>query len=653
MCGIVGILSLEKKPVFAEELRWMASAIEHRGPDEDGFYLGNAAGLGMRRLSIIDLRTGRQPIANEDGSVWVVFNGEIYNYKELRSESEAKGHLFSTTTDTETIVHLYEEYGELCVRRMRGMFAFAIWDERRRKLVIARDRLGIKPLYYAEINGRLVFASELKAILQLPEVERTLNWNAVNHLFTFLSTSDQESILQGISKLEPGHVLVASPGKPLRIESYWDLRFEPDHSLTEERCAEQLREVLQESVRLHMVSDVPVGAFLSGGLDSSAVVATMARLTPDRVRTFSIGFPEGDYNELLFARMIARKFGTQHHELILEADVVDILEDLAWHLDEPFGDSSAIPTFMVSKLASQYVKVVLSGDGGDELFAGYDKYEVEGKERNYRLLPAAVRKLLGIVGRVLPEGVRGRNFLLHQSLTGTERYLDSLTLFRREQKRKLFQQDVFQLVSARDPWQRGVQHLEQGNGNWLSALQYLDLKNYLPLDILTKVDRMSMAHSLEVRVPLLDHKVVEFAATIPPELQLQRGVRKYILKRSMTGIVPIEILHRPKQGFAIPLGRWFRGKLDTFVRDLLLSDTSRQRGILRPGYIQRLLELQKRGKDLDLHLWTLISFEMWCRTFLDARAGKTREPATAPSAAYLALQGPSEAGQGWRQQKSA
>ncbi|MBI3894999.1 MAG: asparagine synthase (glutamine-hydrolyzing) [Acidobacteria bacterium] len=639
MCGIVGILSLEKKPVYLEELRWMSAAIAHRGPDEDGFYLGKMAGLGMRRLSIIDLKTGRQPISSEDGTVWVVFNGEIYNYKQLRRKLEQKGHCFSTTTDTETIVHLYEEYGERCVEEMRGMFAFAVWDERRRKLLIARDRLGIKPLYYAEVNGRLVFASELKAILQLPEVERTLNWKALNRLFTFLCTPASESIVQGIHKLEPGHTLVTSPGQKPSIRCYWDVHFQPDPRLTEERCTEQLRELLEESVQLHMVSDVPVGAFLSGGIDSSAVVATMARLTPDRVRTFSIGFPEDDYNELQFARTIAKKFGTQHHELLLEPNVFEIMEDLAWHLDEPFGDSSAIPTFMVSKLASQYVKVVLSGDGGDELFAGYDKYAVEDRERN-RLLPAAVRKLLGSLGRMIPEGVRGRNLLRHLSLTGAERYLDASTLFRSEEKTKLLQDDALETLSAHDPWQREIQHMAQANGNWLSTLQYLDHKSYLPLDILTKVDRMSMAHSLEVRVPLLDHKLVEFAATIPPELKLHHGTRKYIFKQALRGILPAEIIQKPKQGFAIPLARWFRGKLDGFVRELLLSEKTRQRGILRPRYVERLLELHKKGKDLDLQLWTLISFEMWCRTFLDGRVSETCECETENDPSQLVLQAP-------------
>lgn len=595
----------------------MCAAMVHRGPNDEGYHLGTGAGLGMRRLSIIDLDSGHQPVGNEDGSVWTVFNGEIYNFKELRGELERQGHSFSTRTDTETIVHLYEEHGTRCVEKLRGMFAFAVWDENRRQLLLARDRLGIKPLYYAEIGGRLLFASEVKALLRLPEVDARLNWQAVAHLFTFLCTPATDSIIQGVRKLEPGHLLVASPGRPVRISRYWDLHFEPDYGRSEADFVERLRELLEESVRLHLVSDVPVGAFLSGGIDSSSIVATMARLASGPVKTFSIGFTEGDCNELDHARRIADVFATDHHELILQPDVLGVLEDLAWHLDEPFGDSSAIPTYMVSKLAAEHVKVVLSGDGGDELFAGYDKYLVEGKERKYRFLPAPARRVLRAMGTMIPEGIRGRNFLRHISLAGGQRYLDASTLFRREQQRKLFRPEVFAWLSSYDPWQQAAEFLARANGNWLSALQYLDIQSYLPLDILTKVDRMSMAHSIETRVPLLDHKLVEFAATIPPELKLRTGTTKYVFKRALRGVLPPEILARPKHGFAVPLGHWFRGQLSHVIRELLLSDTSKRRGIFNPDYIETLLERHANGQELDLHLWTLISFEMWCRTFLD------------------------------------
>lgn len=622
MCGIAGIVSLDGKPVRFEELRSMCAALHHRGPDEDGFHLDSGVGLGMRRLKIIDLETGRQPVHNEDGTIWVVFNGEIYNFKEVREELEARGHRFHTATDTEAIVHLYEDHDTGCVEKMRGMFAFALWDQRRRRLLIARDRLGIKPLYYAEIAGRLIFASELKAILQLPEVDRELNWNSVSHLFTFLSTPQEDSIIKGVHKLPPGHILTASPDRGIQIARYWDVDFEPDYTIDEQSFAERLRELLEESVRLHLVSDVPLGAFLSGGIDSSSVVAMMARVSSSRVKTFSIGFAEADYSELAHARLVATRLGTDHQELILKPDVLQIIDDLPWYLDEPFGDSSAIPTYMVSKLASEHVTVVLSGDGGDELFAGYDKYLVESKERKLQLLPAPARKMLGLIGTTMGEGMKGRNFLRHIALEGAKRYLDASTLFRRDEKAKLFQREAFELLSDYDPWSQGTDCLNCVNKNWLSALQYFDLKSYLPLDILTKVDRMSMAHSIEARVPLLDHKLVEFAATVPPELKLRRGMTKYIFKQAMSGIVPDEILSRPKRGFAIPLGRWFRGQLGNFVRDLLLSTKSRQRGIFNSAYVEQLLRMHELGRDLDLQLWTLISFELWCRTFCDGRLAK-------------------------------
>src|SRR5256712_8238488 len=449
MCGIAGIMSFNGRPVSPEEMGAMCTAMFHRGPDDEGFYIGPGVGLGMRRLSIIDLQTGRQPVHNEDGTVWVVFNGEIYNFRDLRRKLEQRGHVFSTATDTEVIVHLYEDFGPHCVEHLRGMFAFALWDGRRRQLLLARDRLGIKPLYYAEIAGRLLFASELKAILQLPEVARSLNWRAVSHLFTGLTTPPTESIIEGVRKLEPGHLLIASPGKAPQTERYWEVRFEPDYSRSEEDYAEELRERLEESVRLHLVSDVPLGAFLSGGIDSSSVVATMARLSSRPVKTFSIGFTEEDYNELSSARLVARAFGTEHHELVLEPDVLAVLEDLAWHLDEPFGDPSAIPTYMVSKLAAEHVTVVLSGDGGDELFGGYDRYRVEEQERRRERLPAVLRRTLGALARHAPEGMKGRNFLRHLALDGLDRYLDAATFFRRGEQRELLSPDVFAPWPAR------------------------------------------------------------------------------------------------------------------------------------------------------------------------------------------------------------
>lgn len=620
MCGIAGIMSLDGRPVAPDEVRTMCAPMHHRGPDDEGLFIGSGVGLGMRRLSIIDLHTGHQPLTNEDRSIWVVFNGEIYNFRSLRDRLAARGHRFATHTDTEVIVHLYEDHGPNLVDQLRGMFAFAVWDERRRQLLLGRDRLGIKPLYWAHLGDRLLFASELKAILQLPGVDRRLDWTAVNHLFTCLTTPSSRSIVEGIRKLEPAHVLTAGRNQAPRTSCYWDVAFEPNHQTGAHDFAASLGEAIDESVRMHMVSDVPVGAFLSGGIDSSAVVAHMASQSDRPVETFSIGFHEAAYNELPYARRVAEAFGTAHHELVLEPDILSVLDDLVWHLDEPFGDSSAIPTYMVSRLAAGNVKVVLSGDGGDELFAGYDKYRVEQRERRFSRLPGSVRAALGMIGSRMPEPMRGRNFIYHHGLSGWERYLDSSTLFRVRDKQKLFQPDAFVELTNDDPWGDERRWLARSNGDWLSAVQYLDLKSYLPLDILTKVDRMSMAHSIEVRVPLLDHKLVELAATIPPELRLGNGGGKHLLKTAMRNILPDEVIDRPKHGFAVPLNHWFRGRLEGFARELLLSRRCSERGIFNPTYVEQLLGWHGRGRPLDLQLWTLISFELWCRTFLD-RAG--------------------------------
>jgi len=617
MCGIAGIFGIAGAPVAYPEVKSMCDVLVHRGPNDEGYYVHENIGLGMRRLSIVDLKTGHQPVKNEDGTVQVILNGEIYNFKELRKELESQGHSFYTGTDTEVIVHLYEQYGDECVQKLRGMFAFAIWDEPQRRLLLARDRIGIKPLFFGEVGGRLIFASELKALLQLPEVERTLNWDSVGHLFSSLSTPANESIIAGIHKLEPGHTLTVSQGQYPEIRRYWDVSFEADYSQTEEDCAERVRELLQESVRIRMNCDVPFGAFLSGGVDSSAVVAMMAQQSSSPIKTFAIGFTEDKYNEAPYAKQVSEIFGTDHHELILKPDVLSIIDDLVWHLDEPFGDSSAIPTYMVSKLAAEHVTVALSGDGGDELFAGYDKYLVEQKQRRYQHIPAGLRHLLGAIGAQMNEGMKGRNFLRNIALDGMDRYLNTTTMFDEDAKHSLFRKEVAAAVKKDDSIRKLALSLEKKGTHWLSTIQYLDIRGYLPLDILTKVDRMSMAHSLEARVPFLDHKLVEYAATIPPEFKLNNGSTKYILKKAMRGILPDSLIDRRKQGFAVPLGSWFRGDLTGFVHDLLLSDTSRARGIFNTDYIEKLLSMHQHGRNMDLRLWMLVSFELWCRKFLD------------------------------------
>lgn len=617
MCGIAGIYGMQGQPIDFDDVKAMCDVLIHRGPNDEGFFVDDRIGMGMRRLSVIDLATGQQPVSNQSGSVQVVMNGEIYNYQELRQELKARGHMFSTSGDTEVIVHLYEEYGVECVHKLRGMFAFSLWDSNRQRLILVRDRLGKKPLYYGEFDGRLIYASEIKSLLQLPYVDRELNWSSVGHLFSFLTTPPTESIIAGIKKLAPGHMLIMDTGKSPVLSCYWDVNFAPDHTRNEQDTVSALRETLQESVRLRMRSDVPYGAFLSGGVDSSAVVAMMTRETSQPVKTFSIGFSEKAYNEAPYARQVAKALGTDHHELILEPDVLDILDDLVWYLDEPFGDSSAIPTYMVSKMAAEHVTVALSGDGGDEIFAGYDKYLKEQKERRRDRIPYPVRKTLGAIGAGMKEGMKGRNFLRHIALEGQERYLDAGTMFGRDAQRGLFKAEAAERILATDLLAYKRNCLDRQNDHWLSAVQYTDIKNYLPLDIMTKVDRMSMAHSLEARSPLLDHKLVEFAATIPPEMKLHHGNTKYILKQAMRGILPDSIIDRRKQGFAVPLGTWFRGEMNDLVRDLLFSVSSRSRNIFNTDYIERLLTLHERGRDADLQLWTLISFELWCRTFLD------------------------------------
>src|SRR5262245_56728583 len=617
MCGIAGLVSLGPKSVFEEEVQAMCDAMTHRGPDDAGYYVDGKVALGMRRLSIIDIDGGHQPVHNEDRTVWVVFNGEIYNYRQLRRSLEKQGHIFATDTDTEVIVHLYEQYEDACVEKMRGMFAFAVWDGKRQKLLLARDRLGVKPLFYTVNNERLAFGSELKALLQLPDIERRLNWAAMGSLFASMCTSTEESIVDGVHKLKPGHILTASTAKGVRVREYWDVEFEPDYTRNEEFFVERLRDLLEESVRLRMIADVPLGAFLSGGVDSSSVVATMAKLSSRPVKTFSIGFTDPEYNELAYARIVANKFQTEHHELVLEPNVLDVIDDIAWYLDEPFGDSSAIPTYMVSKLAADSVTVVLSGDGGDELFAGYDRYLVERAERKYNRIPRPIRKAAGLAGRMMQEGTKGRRFLRHLAFDGADRYLDANTLFREYDKDALFLPDAYREIQNHDIGACWRPVLQNASRHWLSSLQYFDIKNYLPNDILTKVDRMSMAHSIEAREPLLDHKFVEFAATIPARWRLAGRDTKYIFKRAMRGILPDAIIDRQKHGFAVPLAHWFRTDLDAFARDILLSDTCRDRGILDARSVERLFRLHANGRNLDLQLWTMLSFELWCRRFLD------------------------------------
>ena len=599
--------------------------MSHRGPDDHRLYFGQGVALGARRLSIIDPSTGGQPVSNEDGTVTVVLNGEIYNYRELRRDLERRGHQLRTDGDTETLAHLYEELGPDLVQELRGMFAIAIWDARRHRLIIARDRLGIKPLFYAPLDRGFAFASEMKALLQAPGIDRRPSWPALGHVLSFMVPPATHSMVRGIEKLPPAHrAEVTAAGH--RVTRYWDLQFTPDRRASRADLTAQLRATFDDALDLHLRSDVPVGAFLSGGVDSTAVVAAMARRAPGRVQAFTVGFNDPRFDERPYARAAARACGVDLHELVIDDSVDEVLESVIWHLDEPFGDSSAIPTYMVSKLAARHVKVVLTGDGGDELFAGYDKYAVERRERRYDRIPRLLRHALAAVGDRLPPGTRGREFLRHLDYDGAARYLHASMLFDPAEQQRLLRPEALAMVSASDPTSEALRDLTVRGDHWLTALQRCDLSGYLPLDILTKVDRMTMAHSIEARPVLLDHRLVELAATIPSSLQLRGGTRKYLFKEAVRDLVPRSILERRKQGFAAPLAHWFRGAWLDLARDVLLSRRARERGWIDPRYVEHLLQLHAAGRNLDLKLWTLVSLECWCRMFLDTPVRPERLP---------------------------
>lgn len=619
MCGIYGAFSTDGgRPVQAEVLERMAHVLAHRGPDGGGSRLAGPFGMGMCRLSIIDLAGGDQPMSNEDGSLWVVFNGEIYNYRELAAELRARGHRFATSSDTEVLVHLYEEYGERCVEPLRGMFAFALWDEPRRELVLGRDRLGIKPMYYASTPEGLLFGSELKALVQSPWLLPRLDRRGLGAYLQYGYIPDPLTILDGVLKLPPGHMLTVRAGRPAAPRRYWEPTpcFKVGRSPADEgQAAEDLWRRLEEAVHFHMVSDVPVGAFLSGGVDSSAVVSIMARAAGRPVKTFSVGFREDRYNELPHARQVAEACGTEHHELLVESNDLKLLEELLSGFDEPFADSSAIPTFLVSRLARQHVKVVLSGDGGDELFAGYDRYVVDFRRRRLGLLgDLGLGTVMRGVSALLPVG-GGKNTLYNLSLPRLERYIDSISLFPRRALRDLLDAD-----GTAPPVD--IAGLTDRDLDPLSQLQALDLRTYLPGDILTKVDRMSMANSLEARVPLLDHPLVEFACSLPPELRLRNGITKYLFKRALEGRVPAEILTRAKQGFAVPLESWFSDSVPGFFRDEL-ADASALLGVgIRRSEISGLFDRFEttRRRDYCDRLWALAVLNRAIRRLLGPRS---------------------------------
>jgi asparagine synthase (glutamine-hydrolysing) len=629
MCGIAGFVDERgagdvRGVERAAVLDRMCRVIAHRGPDDQGVMIEAGVALGMRRLSIIDLAGGHQPISNEDGQVTVVFNGEIYNYRELRSDLEARGHHFQTHSDTEAIVHAYEEYGATCVNHFRGMFAFALWDARERKLFIARDRVGKKPLYYTVTpQGTLVFGSELKCLLEHPEVRRELNPEALDLYFSFGYVPDPLSIFRDIHKLPPGHHLGFADGR-LSIQEYWDFCYEPVEEVRrEEDYLEELRSLLDEAVRVRLIADVPLGAFLSGGIDSSTVVGLMSRNMDQPVKTFSIGFHEDSYNELKYARIAARHFGTNHHEFIVTPDICAVVDELVWHFDEPFFDSSAIPTYMVSKLAREHVKVVLSGDGGDELFAGYTRYVVDRKRSGFARLPRILREgLMQPLGRRLPHGAPGRNYIHNVAFDHLDRYIEDLSVFTKLNKHSLYTADFRSQLRAVGEDGAAARYREIAarirTGDAVDPLLYLDSKTYLPGDILTKVDRMSMATSLEARVPLLDHRLIEFVTRIPASLKMKGLETKHIFKRAISDLVPAELLNRSKQGFGVPIQKWINQQLRERLRDTLTDRRARERGYVEQRYVEVLLdEHERERRDHSAELWALFMLELWQRAFMD------------------------------------
>jgi asparagine synthase (glutamine-hydrolysing) len=626
MCGIAGFIVKDKNAPMAERealLDAMCRVIKHRGPDDQGMFVKNRAAIGMRRLSIIDLAGGHQPIFNEDGAIAIVFNGEIYNFQELKKELESRGHRFQTNSDTETIVHAYEEFGEDCPNHLRGMFAFAIWDEKEEKLFVARDRVGKKPLYFTRTkSGALLFGSELKSLMLHPEFEREINNEALDAYLTFGYVPDPLCIFRNVEKLAPGHFLIFQNDKTI-TKQYWDFRYEISETRKEEDYLDELRSLIDEAVRVRLISEVPLGAFLSGGVDSSAVVGYMARNMNQPVKTFSIGFDEDSYDELKYARIAAKHFGTDHHEFIVTPDIVEIVDELVWHFDEPFADSSALPTYMVSKLARDYVTVILSGDGGDELFAGYTRYVVDKKRSSVARLPRFVREgLMKPLSERLPHGAFGRNYLRNVSLAPVDRYIDSISHFTQLNKRILYTKD-FRAKLGNNGFSAGHKLFRSyaekiDTGDAVDKLLYLDSKTYLPGDILTKVDRMSMAVSLEARTPLLDHKLIEFVTRIPSSSKLKGLETKHIFKRAVRSLVPDEILDRPKQGFGVPIQEWINRQLREQIHETLMSQKVRERGIVEPDYIALLLEEHERNRrDHSSTLWALFVLELWYRRCFD------------------------------------
>ena len=626
MCGIVGIVRNDSKPVDEALLSRMSNAIRHRGPDDDGFYVNGGVGLGMRRLSIIDIKSGHQPIHNQDRSAWIVFNGEIYNYLELREKLEKLGHRFYTNSDTEAIIHAYDQYGADCPKHLRGMFAFAIWDERTHELFLARDRVGKKPLLYALVNGQLIFGSEFTALLLHPDISREVNLEAIHYYLSFMCVPAPLTAFKAIKKLEPGHTLRWRNGE-IKLDRYWQPDFSHKLNISEEEAGERALEVLRDAVRVRLMSEVPLGAFLSGGIDSSAVVALMSEVSSEPIKTFSIGFEEQDYSELHHARRIAEHVGADHHEFIVQPDVLEILPTLVEHYGEPFASPSAIPTYYVARETRRHVTVALNGDGGDECFAGYERYAAMQIAERYRRLPAFLReRALEPLFNRLPasELRRGRvrdlkRFVRAASLPTAQRYLTWVSVLDTGAKNDLYTNEFRRQTIGHDPAALFAPLFAQANGAGLvDALLLTDTLTYLPNELLAKVDIATMAVSLEARSPFLDHHVIEFAASLPEKFKLRGMTTKYILKRVLKELLPSENIGRRKMGFGVPIGHWFRGEFQQLLRDRLLTEKSMSRGLFKPDGVRRMIEVHASGeRDYGTPLYVLLMLELWYNRFID------------------------------------
>jgi len=626
MCGITGIVRTDEAPIDRHLLEQMNQAIRHRGPDEDGFYLHDGVGLAIRRLAIIDLKTGQQPIHNRDRTRWLVFNGEIYNYRELREKLEKLGHQFYTNSDTEAVIAAYDQYGTDCPKHLRGMFAFAIWDEREKSLFLARDRVGKKPLLYAQTPNQLLFASEFSALVLHPDVSRDVDYEAIHHYLSFICVPAPLTAYRAIRKLEPAHWLLWRNGE-IKTERYWQLDFSNKVSLSEAEAGERAIELLREAVRIRLMSEVPLGAFLSGGIDSSAVVALMAQESSERVKTFSIGFEEQDFSELHHARRVAEYVGADHHEFVVRPDAMEVLPMLVEHYGEPFADSSAIPSYYVSRETRRYVTVALNGDGGDECFAGYERYAAMNLAQSYAALPGVLRDgVIGNAARALPAFQsranplsKAQRFVAAASLSPIERYLRWISAFDENAKLNLysdsFRQETakFSTVGIIAPW------FAKANGSGIvDAALLTDTMTYLPNDLLVKMDIASMSVSLEARSPFLDHVLMEFAASLPEKLKLRRLTTKYLLKQVLKKLVPAENLTRRKMGFGVPIGHWFRGVMQPFLRETLLSDKALARGLFQPEKVRRIVDDHVEHKaDHSHRLWSLLMLELWFERFID------------------------------------